>query len=128
MVAKLGCIKPCVYDEVVKNVSAIDTNELVKKHNAKIYEIRGEIPSIAGLATTAALYAVKNKIPNVSGLVKKKKNYDAKIKYIKGKYFTTSDYNKFTNDTFDAKIKQKELVNKSDISVFLNGFDLNKEV
>ena len=36
------------------------------------------MPSIAGLATTAALTAVENKIPNVINLVKKT-DYNAKI-------------------------------------------------
>ena len=46
---------------------------LLKKtdYNAKISEIKGKIPSIAGPATTGALDAVKNKIPNVNNLVKK---------------------------------------------------------
>ena len=39
--------------------------------NAKINEIKGEIPSITNLATTTALTAVENKIPIVSNLVKK---------------------------------------------------------
>ena len=39
--------------------------------NAKINEVKGEIPNITNLATTIALTAVKNKIPNVSNLVKK---------------------------------------------------------
>ena len=50
----------------------------------------------------------------------KKTYYDPKIKDIKKKYFTSAIYNKFTSETLDAKIKQKESVNKSDIS------DLNK--
>ena len=54
------------------------------------------------------------KIISVSGLVKKT-DYDAKIKDIERKYFSTTDYNKFTSDVLDVKIKQKELVNKSDI-------------
>ena len=37
--------------------------------NAKINEVKGEIPSITNLATTTALTAVENKIPNVSNLV-----------------------------------------------------------
>ena len=45
----------------------------------------------------------------------KKKLCDAKLSDIERKYFITSDYNKFTSDILDAKIKQKELVNKSDI-------------
>ena len=39
--------------------------------NAKINEVKGEIPYITNLATATALTAVKNKIPNVSNLVKK---------------------------------------------------------
>ena len=70
-----------------------------------------------------------NKIPNVSGLFKNKtkqtnkqtnkKDYDTKRKDIEVKYFTTADYNKFTSDILEAKIKQQELVNKSDIADFV---------
>ena len=56
---------------------------------------------------------VENKMPDVSGLVKKT---DYKMSDTEIKYFNTADYNKFTSDILDAKIKQKELVNKSDIS------------
>ena len=49
-------------------------------------------------------------------------DYDAKMSGIKGKYVTTSDYNKITSDKLDAKIKQKELVNKSDISSHVKKF------
>ena len=52
-------------------------------------------------------------MPDVSGLVKKT---DYKMSGTEIKYFNTADYNKFTSDILDAKIKQKELVNKSDIS------------
>ena len=62
--------------------------------------------SIAGLATAAAPHDVKNKIPNFSDLVIKT-NYDSETKYIEDKYFTTSDYNKFTHETLDEKIKIK---------------------
>ena len=37
----------------------------------------------------------------------KKADYDTKITDTKGKYFITPEYNKFMNDMFDAKIKQK---------------------
>ena len=47
------------------------------------------------LATTTALTTVENKMPNVSDLVNKP-DYDAKISEMENKYFTTSDYNKFT--------------------------------
>ena len=50
-----------------------DISELIKKnnYNAKTTEIEGKIPSITGLATTAALTAVENGIANVYNLVKK---------------------------------------------------------
>ena len=67
----------------------------------------------------------ENKIPSVSGLVKKT-NYEAKIKEIEGKYCTTADYNKFTSGIVDAKIKQKEVVNKSNIDKKL--ININKKI
>ena len=59
-----------------------------------------KIPDVSGLVTTVVntkIGEVENEISNASGLVKKT-DYDAKISEIKGKYFTTSDYNKFTSD------------------------------
>ena len=109
MLQKKKFITKNAHDELVKKVNAIDTNQLVIKtnYNAKIYEIKDEIPTITGLAATASLNAVENKILKVSDLVKKKTDYDAKIKEIERKHFTTSDYNKFTHNIIDAKIKQK---------------------
>ena len=68
---------------------------------------------------------LKKLIKNVwlSGLVKKT-DYDSKISKFEGKYFTSSDYNKFASDILDAKIKQKELANKSDISNLVKNSDL----
>ena len=68
---------------------------------------------------------LKKLIKNVwlSGLVKKT-DYDARISKFEGKYFTSSDYNKFASDILDAKIKQKELANKSDISNLVKNSDL----
>ena len=81
-------------------------------------DVDKKIPNVSELVTTTArntkIIEVKNKFPNVSGLVKKT-DYDAKISAIEGKYFTTDDYNKFTSDILDAKIKQKLLVNKFDL-------------
>ena len=47
-----------------KNLTLVD---LLKKtdYNTKISEIEGKIPSISGLATTAALTAVENKISDL---------------------------------------------------------------
>ena len=95
-------------------------------YNAKIIEIEGKIPNITGLATTVVVNAVENKITNVSNLVKKA-DYGAKILYIEAKYCTTSDYNKFTYEILDTKIKEKELVNKF-VSRFIDNSDLNKKI
>ena len=50
--------------------------------NAKISEIKSEIPSITKLAATVAPFTVEKKIPSVSDLVKKA-DYDAKILELK---------------------------------------------
>ena len=77
------------------------------------------MPDPSGSVTTTVLNIqiseAENKIPSVSGLLKKKTDYDAKTKDIDGKYITTVDYNKFTNGILHIKVKQKNLVNKSDI-------------
>ena len=56
-----------------------------------------------------------------------KKHYDAKISDIAGKYFINSEYNEFVSDKLYAKIKQKELVNKSDISNVVKDSDFNTQ-
>ena len=96
-------------------------------YNTKISEIEGKIHSITDLDTTAALTAVKNKIPLVSSLVKKK-DHDTKLSDIERRYFTTSEYKKFTHDMRDEKIKENRLVNETAIAGFLNSVDLNRKV
>ena len=39
--------------------------------NTKMNEVKNEIPSVTGLATTSALTTVEKKIPSISNLVKK---------------------------------------------------------
>ena len=59
---------------VVKNEDRIpDFTNLATNvsFNAKINEVKREIPSITNLAPTAALTTVENEITNVSNLVKK---------------------------------------------------------
>ena len=56
---------------------------------------------------------VDSKIPGVINLVRKT-DYNTKTSDIKAKYFTTSDYKKFTKEILDAKMKEKELVDKFD--------------
>ena len=84
-----------------------------------------KIPGISGLVTTTVLNTkigkFKNKIPVISDLVQKT-DYVAKILQIRGKYLTTSEYNKFTSNILDAKIKLQELANKSDISNLVKEF------
>ena len=100
--------------------------------DAKINEVKGVIPSLTNLATTAAFTTVENKIPNVSDLgknnKKKQTDYDAKIKDTKNKYFTTSDYNKFINNIFNEKIKAKFLVNESDLTEKIKTLETKEEI
>ena len=106
-------------DKKIPNVSG-----LVKKTdlNSKITEVEGKIPCITGLATSSALTAVENKIPNVSNLVKKT-DYNKKISEIEGKisnhnhdkYITTPEFNKLTTENFQARLKQANLISKSDL-------------
>ena len=49
---------------------------------------------------------VEKKIPDTNNFVKKR-HYNVKITDIGPKYFTTSDYNKFTSEILEAKIKEK---------------------
>ena len=51
-----------------------------------------------------------------------------KLSVIETKYFTASDYNKFTDEILNAKIKEKGLVDKSDTSGFIDNSDLDKKI
>ena len=91
-----------------------------------------KIPDVSGLVINTILKAkiseVKNKTPVSSDLVKET-NYDTKISAdAEGKFITISDYNKFLSDIIAAQIKQKELVNKSDISNLVKSSDLNTQL
>ena len=107
VIKMIDVVKNDVYDKSIKNVNGIDACGLVRKtdYDNKITAIEGKTLTTTGLDTTAILNAVKNEIPNVSDIVKKT-DYDAEIPDIDVKYFTMSDYNKFTNDILDAKIKK----------------------
>ena len=101
--------------------------------NTKINEIKNEIPSITGLATTSALTAVENKIPDTSNLVKKT-DYNTKITETEkkltdhnhDKYITTTEFNKLATDAFNARIAQANLVKKTDFDNQLS--DLNRKI
>ena len=64
--------------------------------------------------------SVEKKIPNLNDTVPKKNDFDLKILEIQSNYFITSNYNKFTNEIVNARIKEKDLVNKFDILGFLD--------
>ena len=90
-------------EELVIKVNVNDTNELVKKQTIMIKIMR-----------------LKVKYLKEQTMTQKKDVAD--------KYFITSDYNKFTNVIINTKIKEKELVNKSDPSRFINNSDLDKKI
>ena len=94
----------------IPDVSSLVTTTLL---NTKISEVDGVV--------TTTVLNTKNgefnsKIPGVSGLVRKT-DYNTKISDIKAKYFTISDYNKFTEEILDAKMKEKGLVDKFDFLI-----------
>ena len=99
-----------------------DTRRLVKKidYNAKTTGIKNEISSISGLATNAVLTATENEIPNINSLVRKT-SYNTKISEIEKKltdrnhdqYIATPEYNKLSEEAFDARLAQANLVTKN---------------
>ena len=119
-------------------LKALKVNYLIaanSSHNAKLNEVKGEIPSITNLATTAALTIVENKIPNVSNLVKKA-DKNTKISETEkkitdhnhDKYITTPEFNKFRAEAFAATLKQVNLASKNDIANFVNKTDFDDKV
>ena len=83
------------------------------------------IPSVTDLATIAALNDVTNKIPNVSDLVKKQimmqKQNMWRVNISQLLIF-------ITNEILDVMIKNKNLVNKSDIAEFIKNTDLDEKI
>ena len=68
--------------------------------NTKISEVENKIPDTSNLVTTTVLNTkineVENKIPDDF------------------KYITTQEFNKLTAENFAARLKQADLVNKTD--------------
>ena len=103
--------------------------------NAKVNEVKGEICNITNLATTIILTAVENKIPRISNLVKKT-DYSTKINETEkeitdhnhDKYITTPEFNKFTAEFFDLRLKRANLGSQSDIDNFVNKTDFDNEL
>ena len=67
-------------------------------------------------------------MPNTSDLVKKKTDYNAEIKDIKNKHFTTTDYNKILTNMLHAKITAKGLVNESGLNEEIKTFATEEEI
>ena len=65
---------------------------------------------------------IENTILNIDALAKKT-DYDPKKPRIENEYFTASDYNKSTGEIINEKIKEKELVDRSGITVFMGNPD-----
>ena len=101
---------------IISNINCLATAAVL---NTKICEVENKIHDVTGLATTAVLNIkidkFENKIPDLSKLIKKA-DYEAKITDIKEKYFITAEYNKIMRDILDTKIKEKKLVNESNIT------------
>ena len=112
-----------------------DKRAFVKKvdYSSTIAGVENKIPSISGLATNSAMTAVENKIQNVSGLAKKT-DYNTKIKEIESKttyhnhdrYITTPEFNKLTTESFKARLKQADLVTKTEFDTKLQ--DIGKRI
>ena len=129
--------KKAEYNAKMKNVEneILDITNLVTKTllNTKINEVKSEIPSISGLATTSGLTAIENKIPNVNNLVKKT-DYDTKVNEIEkkitdhkhDKYITTPEFNKLTAENFAARLAQANLITKTDFDAKLSS--LNRKI
>ena len=85
------------YNAKIKDIGDTTAADL----NAKIEEVKGEIPSIANFVATTTLTTVENKIPDYS------------------KYITSHKFIKLTTEMFTAKLKQANLVTEDDIAEFL---------
>ena len=103
----------------------------IKKIREKILKCSQKTPDVSGVGTTTVLNTkireVERKIPHTSGLVKKA-DYNMKITGIEANYLTTLDYYEFTGEILETKIKEKGLVDKSNISNLIKNSDLNTKL
>ena len=127
--SNLNNLKIKVVDLEVDKLKIVPTKET--KFTKKIEDVDKKLFDVSGLVTTTALDTkikeIDNTIPDLSGLLKKT-YYEVEILEREEKYFTAFDYNKFTSDILDAKIKQRGLVNKYDISKVVKYSDLNTKL
>ena len=86
------------------------------------------------MATKTALTTVENKIPHVSNLVKKKTDYNTKVKKIENKltnhnhdkYINTLEFNKWAAYVFNARLAQANLIAKMEFDAKLSS--LNRKI
>ena len=112
----------------IPDVSGLLTSSAINTNNG---EVENKISDMSSLVTSNVLNIkigeVQIKIQDTSCLVKKT-DFNAKILNIEKKYFTTSDYNKFTKKILNVKIKEKGLLDKSNISNLVENSDLNTKL
>ena len=110
------------------NITNVATNASL---NAKTNKVKGEIPNITNLATTAALIVFENKMFNVSNLVKKT-DYNTKISETENKILLImimiNVFNKLTSENFTATLIQANLASKSDIANFVKKTDFDNKL
>ena len=81
-------------NEVKGEIPSITNVATTTALNAKINEVRTKTLNITNLAAATALSGSENKIPNVSNLAKKKTDYKTKISEIEKKISTDHDRDK----------------------------------
>ena len=105
--------------------------------NAKIIEVKYEIPGITNLATKMLVMLLKVKylvlVTQFTNLVT---DYNAKINEIKNKitdhnhdkYITTPEFGKLISENFAARLKQANLASQSDVTNFVNKTDFGNKL
>ena len=130
-----------MYDKLASKVNNIDTSEFVLKskyqtekakteknisgvtnfvRKTKPTELEKAVPDVSN---KNCITEVENKIHNARSLVKKKTNYDAKIKepeknltdHNHDKYITTLEFNTLAADVFNARLAQVNVIRKTNV-------------
>ena len=122
-------------NEIKKEMPSITNLTPTNALNAKVNEVKSKMSNIANLATTIALTAVENKIPNVSNFVKKT-GCNTKITEIENKITTDHDHDnyiitqefKLTSGNFTARLARAILTSKNDIATFVKKTDLDNKL
>ena len=121
-ILKIKYLIVLIITNLIINNSAINAS-----FNAKINEVKGEIPNITNLDTTTALTVNENKILSVSNFIKKT-DYKTEIGEIEDKmttdidhdkYITIQDFIRLTSENFNARLKQANLASKNNIANFV---------